>query len=427
MLNGRSVLVATLLLIAVLPFHIFAHDSLCKSCQTCLCIIDQSHGSSTLFTSLRVVCRPNKNGTITDCLPPKESYFVTKLEIQSGRRGWKRISSPNLRARQVTIKDRQRLKTIPADSFKSFANSTEVLAITNTKIVKFPRKAINSLRSVLAIEITKNSELRLLPKKSFYKLQHLRSLNLGENSIRKIHRRTFQGLLNLTELLLESNKLSSIKKEVFHDVPKLRFLSFKGNRFKSLLQNQFQSLHKLELLNLNKNRLKELERQYFAGLEKLEMLNLLDNPIRKIDINPFFYMRKTLTFVYVDLTKLRNSTMPHIFNWFERLKSIELQLRRRQSLNNKMFAGIEVLEYLNIKLKARKNGINRTYDGKIPRDIFSSKINWANLTIKVVSRNSANNEDYHVNCSENLKWLVTCGVKVVPCERFLNKTRSERC
>ena len=105
-------------------------------------------------------------------------------------------------------------------------------------------------------------------------VEHVKVLDLKNNSIGSIESEDFQSFSSLEILNLESNKLVFISFGSFRKLRNLQMLNMRQNRLTGLRAKHFEGLFRLRFLDLGKNPLVHLETSTFEGLMLLEKLHL---------------------------------------------------------------------------------------------------------------------------------------------------------
>ncbi|XP_076466621.1 uncharacterized protein LOC143297922 [Babylonia areolata] len=107
----------------------------------------------------------------------------------------------------------------------------------------------------------------------------LEVLDLSHNHLRRLSGRTFQGLMSLRVLDLRWNKLGMIEENTFGDMRNLEELRLDHNRLSFISELAFHRQAVLESLGLFSNQFSSLPYGALATLERLRFLDLSHNPL----------------------------------------------------------------------------------------------------------------------------------------------------
>ncbi|XP_063708813.1 leucine-rich repeat-containing protein 15-like [Culicoides brevitarsis] len=94
---------------------------------------------------------------------------------------------------------------------------------------------------------------------AFHRCTNLKTLNLFDNRIKKLHPNTFKGLTNLEKIWLNSNKLTELDDNLFEDLHNLRVLSLSGNDITHFAPEILRNNRNLETIWLHSNDLLNLD------------------------------------------------------------------------------------------------------------------------------------------------------------------------
>ena len=175
-------------------------------------------------------------------------------------------------------------------------------------------------------------------------LVNLKTLNLSNNLIHRLHALTFRNLFNLEELDLSKNRLRTLPANVFSDLVKLEELNLGDNQIRGLPAALFVDTESLRGLNMSNNQIRVLPAAVFDKLTELEELDLSDNQIANLPTNVF---SKTTEIEYLWLhgNKITRITAG-AFNTLTNLKGLALDGNAIRALSANVFSKTTELEYL---------------------------------------------------------------------------------
>ena len=131
----------------------------------------------------------------------------------------------------------------------------DVLSCGIRNISGFPDDALNKSQVIPPLKtlIIGQNSLRLLPSKGFSGLVKLVQLDLKENRIKYLANDSFRGLVSLKMLNLRNNRMESVNSDVFWYTPSLYVLDLSKNNFKILSPAQLRDFKRLESLDFAEN------------------------------------------------------------------------------------------------------------------------------------------------------------------------------
>lgn len=135
--------------------------------------------------------------------------------------------------------------------------------INHRKHERFPK-----LKNVFNLT---GQDLEHIPSRN---VEHVKVLDLKNNSIGSIESEDLQSFSSLEILNLESNKLVFISFGSFRKLRNLQMLNLRQNRLTELKARHFEGLFRLRFLDLGENPLLHLQTSTFEGLMQLEKLHL---------------------------------------------------------------------------------------------------------------------------------------------------------
>ncbi len=280
----------------------------------------------------------------------------------------------------------------------AFANmpSIQRIRLNTNKIVSFqPQVFATNLSSLRYLSLSRN-RIRSLSSGFFNGLPNMRDLRFYFNKISRIQPFTFSnlnltvtldlsnmllrtltnssifyGLNSLKTLNLNNNSLKKLENEPFKELKRLEYLSFYSNLLDYLHPSHFEGLGNLRQLNLDFNYLVKLENLTFSKLASLRNLSIELNQIAKIDTQAFSGLERTLEFL--SLNRNRLSFIKHFY--FLNLGALrELYLVRNQ-ISSIQVGSFSTLVNLNI-LDLSENSIF-----SISPDLFEPMVNLRKLIL----------------------------------------------
>ena len=197
-----------------------------------------------------------------------------------------------------------------------------------------------SLRRLEEIHI-KWSAVPNIGAHSFWRLKHLKILNLTHNCFSNIMETNFKGIISLEKLDLSYNIIESIPSAVFRYVPNLSSLDLSHNRMNSLVTRVFFGLSKLEYLDLSHNPIKKLSSEVLSDVPYLKKFSC--ESCELIELN-----RKTLSIlrsvIVLNLNNNNFSTIPDMLDTLQNLTSLHLNGNKIHTIKTETFLKSSVFE-----------------------------------------------------------------------------------
>lgn len=175
----------------------------------------------------------------------------------------------------------------------------------------------------------------------------LKNLSLVSNGIREIRRGAFKNLPNLKLLNLSHNDIEEVRQGIFNHLP-MEDLYLNNNKISRIGYKAFSHLH-LRNLFLNNNKISRWSKDWFADSSVL-ILDLSYNLVEELPPNSFHLMSEpvngsmSLIFSGNQLKKINN----HVFNGFDKLRSIFLDSNLIERLAPGAFNGVKYVNSVNL-------------------------------------------------------------------------------
>ena len=196
-------------------------------------------------------------------------------------------------------------------------------------------------KQVYNIDI-KDDNIDKIDPNAFYGYGNLSSIGIRRCGIKTIDVHTFERLSNLRHLDLSNNSLTSFE---YLQIPKnLYALYLNGNNMNYFALSRTMGV--LKVLSLVNNRFRSFKSMDFTFLANLTHLHLSNNP--HAYPNEFAgHMKPLVSLEYMDFSNLSiNSLDPNFFKTNTKLVWINLSQNKISSLNNRLFIGLNDLEYI---------------------------------------------------------------------------------
>ncbi|KAL1505524.1 hypothetical protein ABEB36_005070 [Hypothenemus hampei] len=195
----------------------------------------------------------------------------------------------------------------------------------------------------------------------FRGLKHLDHLDLSGNHIKAIEEGIFEGCDNLKELLLNDNDFKVVPSTSLNGPKSLRLLSLNNNNIVSIKIDSFGSQTKLETINLNNNLIATIETGAFFQLENVKTLKLARNRLSKFN-SDVFLGAETLT--HLDLSENFIVEFPTVaLKVFENLRHLNLSANLIQNLDNSNLGPLSTLYELDLSRNSLANIVPGTFLG----------------------------------------------------------------
>ncbi|XP_028291059.1 matrix-remodeling-associated protein 5-like [Gouania willdenowi] len=111
---------------------------------------------------------------------------------------------------------------------------------------------------------------------------HTRRINLGFNSINRLHDKSLLGLKKVELLMLHSNNLHHVPDAVFRDMKSLQILKLSYNKLREISSLTFSGLNSLQRLYLDHNLLQHIHPRALLQLPRLRLLRLQGNRLHQL-------------------------------------------------------------------------------------------------------------------------------------------------
>ena len=176
--------------------------------------------------------------------------------------------------------------------------------------------SLDGLHDLETIDVSQNS-LRRLPESIFAHTRRLTRVDLSQNQLQSLSG-VFVDLYALEELLLNDNLLLTLTDDWFRNAPNLRVIHLENNVIFDIDENALQPLKRLAHIHLSYNFLNVIRNSMFRYNVALTLLNLDHNHITLID--------------------------PHAFRGVPKLRELRLQNNRFWPLPHSLFcAHLEIV------------------------------------------------------------------------------------
>nr|XP_053635814.1 leucine-rich repeat-containing protein 15-like [Cherax quadricarinatus] len=253
------------------------------------------------------------------------------------------------------------------------------------------------------------NRLKALHKDSFNRLTQLVELDLNDNSLELLPNSLFYDLENLRHIKLHKNRLLYLPPDIFQDARSLRTIKKNLSRaydtfahryvpfnavVQELPQQVFYKLKSLKHLKISRNELTRLPHGVFSNLFNLQELYLHNNNIENLPSGVF---RDLYNLTFLELTSNRITQVHHKdFLNMNSLRSLFLGQNLVTQIKNRTFVGTSKLEKLylfsnkieNIELAAFSGLnslswllLNNNLLRRLPREIFRRTPNLLRLQI----------------------------------------------
>ncbi|XP_061446284.1 toll-like receptor 13 [Rhineura floridana] len=242
-------------------------------------------------------------------------------------------------------------KYLDKEVFTTF-QSLEFLSLDKCKVLRLSSRAWGKQMRLRTLILRRNA-ISQLQEKVFYPLKNLSYLDLSKNRLTNLQQRSFFGMEALRTLILQGCQITAVTRNTFHYARKMKFLDLRDNSIKLLKDNAFLLNHMVTLL-LSGNKILTIKRRAFVKLNSLKYLYLDHNLLYKLSLRVFAPLKKleTLDLGHNCLFTYNKYDYPSPFVGLLSLRKLDLSFQRpRQPIcpTNKVFQGLESLQYLSLK------------------------------------------------------------------------------
>ena len=193
--------------------------------------------------------------------------------------GFKRLT--NLQELRVHV---NRLTSITASDFASFASTLQVLDLSYNEQLTIADGAFASLISLIQLKLDACRLVTLAPT-AFSDNMALALLSLNVNNFTAIPGETFSKLKNIKVIKLNRNQITILPTHGFAELPKLRGLYFTENIIRKIEKEAFKNLPMLfDLASLRNNSIEgNITKDMFVGLDSLSYIDFENNLITSVE------------------------------------------------------------------------------------------------------------------------------------------------
>lgn len=247
----------------------------------------------------------------------------------------------------------------------SLPQQVTTLDLTDNSIRRITIESLVPVRGVVNLKLKQN-EIDSIEEGAFHVTDHLQTLDLSSNKLKSIHQGTFTGAQTLLHLDLSNNQLEHVD-GAFAEMSQLTRLDLQNNHIKGLSQFTFRDLVSLRYLLLSSNQIAHVDRRAFTNLIKLMYLVLKDNPVGSADNFEF-----TSNFLsYVDFSECGLRYVPRGLP-----NSIRYLQLRRNNMTSIQRRDFQTCPYISI-LVLDENGLLDIEEGTFAPMIYLQQL-WLN-------------------------------------------------
>lgn len=167
---------------------------------------------------------------------------------------------------------------ISPDAFDNLPQ-LRILRLRGNRLALHCISKLNPLPTLEELDVSGNNFVGPLEPNTFPKMESLKDLQLGHNSLSSIKKAALVGLINLTSLRLHHNSIDVIEDHAFRNLTKLVSLDLAHNRIVAVSGASLSHLDLLTELDLRHNFLRALTPDLVLPLKNLNTLKLDDNDI----------------------------------------------------------------------------------------------------------------------------------------------------
>lgn len=232
------------------------------------------------------------------------------------------------------------------------------LTLNNNLISSIEANVFEKCPDLKELDLSSN-QLQDVPEALKY-LSDLRTLDLGENQIKKFSAGAFKNLIQLNGLRLIENQIENITKGMFDDLPQLSVLNMAKNRILAIESGSFDANKEIEAIRLDGNFISDIN-GIFSQLSTLLWLNVAENHLVWFD---YAFVPKNLKWLDV-----HGNYIESLSNYYK--LQDEIRIKTLDASHNR----IAEIGQMNVPNSIELLFINNNHISKIHANAFIDKVN----------------------------------------------------
>lgn len=173
----------------------------------------------------------------------------------------------------VQIRNSQ-FRDLPKGVFEMFKNMAQIFIKDSTG---FQNLDIPLFSAKLDSILMQKTDLEVIGEKAFTGLSLVKTLNLMNNKINKIHKNAFVDLTNLEYISMSNNNIEYLDDDVFAKNSKLETVLMARNKLIAISAQLFSRNLNITSLDFTSNAISQIEKNFLANQSNLKKLHLTDN------------------------------------------------------------------------------------------------------------------------------------------------------
>ncbi|XP_062874359.1 reticulon-4 receptor [Trichomycterus rosablanca] len=334
-----------------------------------------------------------------------------------------------VRSQRIFLQN-NKLTSVRSTSFSSVHNLT-VLLIFSNNISHIEAGAFYGLDRLEELDISDNSNLRIINPSAFRGLTKLHTLHLHRCGLSELPTGVFRGLFSLQYLYLQDNNLLALHDDTFLDLANLTYLFLHNNKIKVVTDHMLRGLIHLDRLLLHQNRIVHVQQRAFSNLGNLTTLFLFFNNLTMLSGE---VMEPLVSLQYLRLNGnqwICDCRARSLWDWFKRFKgsSSELECHLPVTLVGKDLKRLKSSDLERCVETKSHSGKFLSFDDplgeSIPRCCLSDHDKSSIISSKSLPDPSSYNSRQITNNPQKEKENIS-KTKVLEMERIKNETRGKQ-
>lgn len=284
----------------------------------------------------------------------------------------------------VQIRNSQ-FRDLPKGVFEKFKNMAQIFIRDSSGFQNFD---ISLFSAKLDSILMQKTDLELIGENAFSGLSLVKTLNLMNNNVSKVHKNAFVDLVNLEYISMSNNNIEYLDDDVFATNLKLETVLMARNKLIAISARLFSRNTNITSLDFTSNAISQIEKNFLANQSKLKKLHFTDN--------------ECVSDAIILTSKIRMAA------FLNKLKTCNINYSIMKSSKNEIRALRDELDGLKVDIDdavERVNNDMKILEGKLDNStdleaIKSDLVNFFKSDAEAIRKNFVNNLN---NASEQIR------------------------